>query len=80
MDTFSTPSFMTVISLSASGPTRSCTHWRIFGLRTLVMAPCVTSATICWISTSSSLAYLTAALHSARSTRTPLSLMRSLTW
>ena len=47
------PSLKTVISFSACGPTRSSTHWRILGLRTLVIAPPVTSRTICWISSNS---------------------------
>ena len=72
------PSFC--ISLRASSSTRSNTQSRIFGDRTLVIAPSVTSATMSWISTSSVLAYLTAARHSSTSTRTPRSLIRSLTW
>ena len=77
---FISPSLKVSMSLSACGPTRSMTHWRILGERTLVMAPSVTSATICSISTNSSLAYFTAALHRGTSTSTPRSLMRSLTW
>ena len=53
MLTLASPSLWTIISLRASAPTRCSTHARILGLRTLVMAPSVTSRTVCSISVSS---------------------------